>query len=57
MMNVKEQITMYITAQPKSKRCKMQDLHQQVLKALPKCKLWFLEGKGDKGKIVSHSNR
>jgi len=34
----------------------MQELHQHILQALPKCKLWFLDGKDDKGKIVSNPN-
>ena len=50
-MNVKEQIKQYITSQPEPKRSEMQELHQHILQALPKCKLWFLDGKDDKGKI------
>ena len=34
----------------------MQELHQHILQSLPKCKLWFLDGKDDKGKIVSNPN-
>jgi hypothetical protein len=34
----------------------MQELHQHILQALPKCKLWFLDGKDDKGKTVSNPN-
>ena len=55
-MNIKEQIKQYITSQPEPKRSDMQELHQQILEALPKCKLWFLDGKDDKGKIVSNPN-
>ena len=55
-MNIKEQIKQYITSQPEPKRSDMQELHQQILQALPKCKLWFLDGKDDKGKIVSNPN-
>jgi len=55
-MNVKEQIKQYITSQPEPKRSDMQALHQQILRVLPKCKLWFLDGKDDKGKIVSNPN-
>ena len=42
-MNIKEQIKQYITSQPEPKRSDMQELHQYILQALPKCKLWFLE--------------
>src|SRR5205809_3457942 len=55
-MNVKEQIKQYITSQPEPKRSDMQELHQHILQTLPKCKLWFLDGKDDKGKIVSNPN-
>jgi Domain of unknown function (DU1801) len=55
-MNVKEQIKQYITSQPESKRSDMQELHQHILQVLPKCKLWFLDGKDDKGKTVSNPN-
>ena len=55
-MNIKEQIKQYITSQPEPKRNDMHELHQHILEALPKCKLWFLDGKDDKGKIVSNPN-
>ncbi len=55
-MNVQKQIKEYITSQPEPKRGEMQELHQHILQALPKCKLWFLDGKDDKGKIVSNPN-
>ena len=55
-MNVQEQIKKYITSQPEPKRSEMQALHQLTLQVLPGCKLWFLDGKDDKGKIVSNPN-
>lgn len=55
-MNVQEQIKRYITSQPEPKRSEMQELHDIILKVMPKCKLWFLDGKDDKGKIVSNPN-
>jgi hypothetical protein len=55
-MNIKEQIKQYITSQPEPKRSDIQALHQHILKVLPKCKLWFLDGKDDKGKTVSNPN-
>jgi hypothetical protein len=55
-MKVQEQIKEYITSQPEPKRGEMQELHQHILQALPKCKLWFLDGKDDKGKTVSNPN-
>jgi len=55
-MNVKEQIAAYIASQPEPKRSDMQELHKHILQVMPKCKLWFLDGKDNKGKIVSNPN-
>jgi len=55
-MNVKEEIKKYIASQPEPKRSEMQELHLHILQALPKCRLWFLDGKDDNGKIVSNPN-
>ena len=55
-MNVKEQIKQYITSQPEPKRSDMQALHRIILQVMPACKLWFLDGKDDKGKTVSNPN-
>jgi hypothetical protein len=55
-MNVKEKIAAYITSQAEPKRSDMQELHRIILQVMPACKLWFLDGKDDKGKIVSNPN-
>jgi hypothetical protein len=55
-MSVKEQIKEYITRQAEPKRSDMQELHRTILQVMPACKLWFLDGKDDKGKIVSNPN-
>ena len=55
-MNVEEQIKQYINSQPEPKRTDMQALHQLTLQVLPACKLWFLDGKDDKGQTVSNPN-
>ena len=55
-MNVQEQIKQYITSQPEAKRSDMQELHRIILQVMPKCKLWFLDGKDEKGKTVSNPN-
>ena len=44
-MNVQGQIKEYIASQPEPKRSDMQALHSAILRAIPKCKLWFLDGK------------
>ena len=55
-MNIKEQIKKYIDSQPESKRADIEALHTRILQSLPNSKLWFLDGKDDKGKIVSNPN-
>ena len=55
-MNIKEQIKLYIASQPEPKRSDMQELHQHILQVLPKCKLWFLDGKNSENKTVSNPN-
>jgi len=55
-MNLQKQIKDYITSQPEKKRGDMQALHNMILQQMPASKLWFLDGKDDKGKIVSNPN-
>jgi hypothetical protein len=55
-MPVKEQIEKYIASQPEPKRDDMRALHRVILKTMPRCKLWFLDGKNSKGKTVSNPN-
>ena len=55
-MNIKEQIKEYITSQTEPKRSDMQALHHIILKIMPACKLWFLDGKNSENKIVSNPN-
>jgi hypothetical protein len=55
-MKMQKQINDYIASQPEPKRADLETLHQSILKLFPKCKLWFLDGKDDKGKIVSNPN-
>src|SRR5579863_433029 len=55
-MNTQNQIEKYIAAQSEPKRGEMQQLHHMILALMPKCKLWYLDGKDEKGKIVSNPN-
>ena len=55
-MNTQKQITEYIATQPGPKRSEMQELHDMILALMPAGKLWFLDGKDEKGKIVSNPN-
>lgn len=55
-MSVQDQIQEYINSQSGAKSNEMQELHNTILKLLPECKLWFLDGKNEEGKIVSNPN-
>jgi len=55
-MSIQDQIQEYINSLPEAKSNEMQELHNIILKLLPGCKLWFLDGKNEEGKIVSNPN-
>ena len=55
-MTVKAQIKAYMAVQPEPKRSDMQMLHGAILRVMPGCKLWFLDGRNSEGKIVSNPN-
>lgn len=55
-MDIQEQIKIYIGSQPEQKRAELESLHQRILQIMPKCRLWFLDGKDDNGKIVANPN-
>ncbi len=55
-MSVQEQIKEYISSQPEPKQSEMQELHRFILRIMPECKLWFLDGKNSENKVVSNPN-
>jgi hypothetical protein len=55
-MSIQGQIKEYITSQSEPKRSDMQALHSLILEVKPACKLWFLDGKDSKNKVVSNPN-
>jgi hypothetical protein len=55
-MNTQEQIEEYVTGQLEPKRSDMQTLHRVILKLIPGCRLWFLDGKNSENKTVSNPN-
>jgi hypothetical protein len=55
-MKIREQIRNYIDSQPETKRADIESLHLLIIETLPNSKLWFLDGKDDKGKIVTNPN-
>ena len=55
-MNVQAQIDSYLATQPVAKQHDMQQLHGFMLNLWPGCKLWYLDGRDDTGKVVSNPN-
>lgn len=55
-MTTAEQIRRYLDSQPEPKRRDMEALHGVVLELMPGCKLWYLDGKDESGKVVSNPN-
>lgn len=55
-MNVRTKISEYLAAQPERKRAEMEALHQMILRLMPDCRLWFLDGKDERGRTVSNPN-
>lgn len=47
-------IKAYINSLPLQKQSEIEDLHQRILKLMPHGKLWYFDGKDEKGKIVTN---
>lgn len=55
-MNIKENIKNYISSQNEPKRSDIESLHKRILNIIQKGKLWFLDGKDNKGKTITNPN-
>lgn len=55
-MDIQSQIQAYMASQTEAKRIDMLHLHQLILRLMPGCKLWFLDGKDEQGRIISNPN-
>ena len=55
-MAVDDQINRYLESIPEPKQTDMRRLHAAILEMNPDCKLWFLDGKDESGKVVSNPN-
>ena len=56
MSTTKQQIKEYIHHIKGAKQAEIRQLHNFILGILPSCKLWFLDGKNEEGKVVSNPN-
>jgi hypothetical protein len=55
-MTVQAQIDRYVADQPPSKRDDIEELNRRILRLSPGCRLWFLDGRNEDGKVVSNPN-
>lgn len=55
-MEIAQQIEEYIASQAEAKGSDMRVLQQLILQTMPGCRLWYLDGRDEKGKIVSNPN-
>jgi hypothetical protein len=55
-MNLQEQIKTYIDSLLEPKQVDLGTLHKRILTLMPNCKVWYLDGKDNTGKIVSNPN-
>ena len=55
-MQIQKQIETYIASQPEPKQGDMRALDRLIRKAMPRCKLWFMDGKDESGKAVTNPN-
>lgn len=55
-MPVAADIKAYLASLPAPKREDMQALHDSIQRWMPKARLWFLDGKDERGKVVSNPN-
>jgi hypothetical protein len=55
-MQTKQQIEAFLASQPEPKQADMRALDRLIRRAMPGCKLWFLDGKDSTGKTVSNPN-
>lgn len=55
-MTVQDQIEAYIAAQPGAKRAELAALDRRIRALAPGCRLWFLDGRNEQGKVVTNPN-
>lgn len=53
-MTTEDQISRYLDSVPEPKQSDMRTLHSAILQMNPGCKLWFLDGKDESGRVVSN---
>jgi hypothetical protein len=55
-MSIEAQIEAYLAALPAPKADELRALHRRILQLAPDCRLWFLDGRNEAGKIIANPN-
>ena len=55
-MTSQDHIDAYLAGLPEAKRADLLILQEHILKIMPGAQLWFLDGKGETGKVVTNPN-
>ena len=53
-MTVEDQILAFLSDQPEAKRAELIALDGLIRQTSPECKLWFLDGKNEEGKVIAN---
>jgi hypothetical protein len=53
-MTVEDQIQAFLSDQPEAKRAELIALDGLIRQISPDCKLWFLDGKNEEGKVIAN---
>lgn len=53
-MTIEGMIENYLSAQPEPKQAELRTLHDAIQRAMPDCRLWFLNGRDESGKVVAN---
>lgn len=53
-MTIEDRIRRYLESVPEPRQSDLRRLHGTILEMNPGCKLWFLDGKDENGKVISN---
>ena len=55
-MDTPERVEAYLASQPEPKQTDLRQLHARMLAEFPECRLWFIDGTNEAGKVVANPN-
>ena len=53
-MDIPERVKAYLASQPEPKQTDLRNLHTLMLAEFPECRLWFMDGTNEAGKVVAN---